>query len=143
MDKVTPVLCENEIDPMEALLRQAEADRDKAIAKKDLAIAERDFARQQYSDLGRLLRQEREAFAKEVRKISERNAKTIVNPALWFSGFIALAFIANILVEYQLMSPLLGVPLGYVFVCVAALFGGVMYERIGVRVKRKHRYRKD
>lgn len=143
MNKVTPVLAENEIDPMEALLRQAEADRDKALAKRDLAIAERDFARQQYSEIGRLLRQERESYAKEIRKSCERHAKSIVNPTLWFSGFVALAFIVNILVDYQLVSPLLGEPLGYACVCISALFFGVMFDRIGVRRKKKNRYGKD
>lgn len=143
MDKVIPVLGEGEIDPMEALLHQAEADRDKALAKRDLAIAERDFARQQYSEIGRLLRQERESFAKEMRKACERHAKSIVNPTLWFSGFVALAFAIKVLVEYQLVSPLLGEPLSYVCICICALFTGVMFERIGTRRKKKHRYGKD
>lgn len=143
MDKVIPILAEDEIDPLEALLHQVEAERDKAIAKRDMAIAERDFARQQYSELGRLLRQERELYAKEIRKSCERHAKSIVNPTLWFAGFVALAFIAKVLVDYQLVSPLLGEPLRYICICVCALFFGVMFERIGVRRKKKHRYGKD
>lgn len=143
MDKVIPVLGEGEIDPMEALLHKAEADRDKALAKRDLAIAERDFARQQYSDIGRLLRQERESFSKEMRKACERHAKSIVNPTLWFSSFVTLAFIVQILVEYQLVSPLLGEPLSYICLFICALFLGVMFERISVKRKKKHRYGKD
>lgn len=143
MEKVTPVLKENEIDPMDAMLRQAEAERDNAFAKRDLALAERDFARQQYSDIGRLLRQERESYAKEIRKTCERHAKSIVNPALWFAGFVALAFIAKVLVDYQLVSPLLGEPLSYVCICICCLFFGVLFERIGVRRKKKHHHGKD
>lgn len=143
MDRVVPVLEENELDPMEALLHQVEAERDKALAKRDLAIAERDFARQQYSEIGRLLRQERESFAKEIRKTCERHAKSIVNPTLWFASFVALAFIVKVLMDYQLVSPLLGEPLSYVFICVSALFGGVMYERINFKIKKKHHHRKD
>lgn len=142
MKEAKPVLKENELDPMEALLRQVEAERDEALSKRDLALAERDFARQQYSDLGRLLRQEREAFAKEIRKACERHAKSIVNPTLWFSGFVALAFIVKVLVDYQLVSPLLGEPFSYICICVCTLFFGVMFERIGVRRKKKHRYGK-
>ena len=143
MDKVVPVIAEGEIDPMEELLHQVEAERDKALAKRDLAIAERDFARQQYSDLGRLLRQERENYAREIRKVCTRHAKSIVNPTLWFAGFVALAFIVRILVDYQLVSPLLGEPLSYACICICTLFFGVMFERIGVKCKKNHNHRKD
>lgn len=136
MEELRMDLEEEAIDPVETRLRQLETER-------DLARAERDFARQQYSDLGRLLRDERDIFAKELRKVCARQAKSIVVPTLWFASFIALALIVSVLMDYQLVSPLLGEPLSYVSICFCTLFFGVMFERISVKFKKKNRFGKE
>ena len=136
-------MCLGEMDPMEAMVRQAEEERNKAICERDAAIADRDFARKQATDLARHLKREREIFAKEIHKANTRFVKSIAKPfALWFAA-ISFAFVINFLMKGELVSPLLGYPVIYVCINICSVFTGILIERIEIRSKAKYHIGKD
>ena len=129
MDTVIPVLAEGEIDPMETMLRQADADRDQALQERDAAIAERDFARKQSSDLAKRLRTEREVYDKTLRRITGKTIQNIRFPFILLMAFAGLALIVCLLVKSEMLSLVLGEPLCYGCICICTFFGGVVWAR--------------
>ena len=129
MDKVIPVLAEGEIDPMEAMVRQAETERDEAIKEKEAAIAARDFAREQSSNLAKRLRCEREVYDKTIRRLTGKIIQNIRFPFIMLMAFAGLALVVGLLVKSEMLSLLVGEPLSYGCVCVCAFFGGVVWAR--------------
>ena len=136
MEKVNPVLEENEIDPMEALVRQADADRDRAIAElaeahneRDSAVAALNLARKQCVQLSRQLRNEREIYEKELRRANGKKIHDIRLPFILFLAFAAMALVVGLLVKGVLISHLLGEPLTYGCICVCSFFGGIVWAR--------------
>ena len=129
MDNVIPVLADGEIDPMEAMLRHAEAERDEARKEAEDAIAARDFARKQSSDLAKRLRCEREIYEKTIRRANGRIIQNIRFPFIMLMAFAGLALVVGLLVKSEMLSLLVGEPLSYACVCVCAFFGGVVWAR--------------
>lgn len=137
MDKAVPVLTENEIDPMEALVREANADRDKALKERDRAVAERDFARKQGTDLAKRLKTEREIYDTTMRRLSGKTIRNIRFPFILFLAFAGLALVVGLLVKGALVSQVLGEPLAYGCICVCSFFGGIVWARTEGRGKSK------
>ena len=137
MDKAVPVLAENEIDPMEALVKEANADRDKALKERDRAVAERDFARKQGCDLANRLKAEREIYGKALHRANGRAIRSIRFPFILFLAFAGLALVVGILVKGGLVSQLLGEPLTYGCICVCSFFGGIVWSRTEGRGRKK------
>ena len=137
MDKVIPVLAEGEIDPIETLLHQLEAERDDAIKEKEAAIAARDFAREQSSNLAKRLRCEREVYDKTIRRLTGKIIQNIRFPFIMLMAFACLAMVASLLVKSEMLSLLIGEPLSYGCICVCTFFGGVVWARTEVRGKKQ------
>ena len=137
MDKAVPVLTENEIDPMEALVKQVNADLDEALKERDRAVAERDFARKQGCDLANRLKAEREIYDKMMHRVSGKTIRSIRFPFILFLAFAGLALVVGLLVKGALVSQLLGEPLTYGCICVCSFFGGIVWARTEGRGKHK------
>lgn len=135
MDTVIPVLAEGEIDPMEAMLRKAEAERDEALNERNEAIAARDFARKQSSDLAKRLRTEREVYDKTIRRINGKTIQNIRFPFILLMAFAGLALIVGLLVKSEVIPLLLGEPVIYGCICVCAFFVGIVWARTESRGK--------
>jgi ABC-type Fe3+-siderophore transport system permease subunit len=124
-----------ELDPMEALVRQADADRDQARQERDEAIAARDFARKQSADIAKRLRCEREIYDKTLRRLNGKIIQDIRFPFILLMAFAGLALIVGLLVKGEMLSLLVGEPLSYGCICVCAFFGGIVWARTESRVK--------
>lgn len=121
-------------DPMEALVRQADADRDQALLERDAAIAERDFARKQSSDYANQLKAERENYDKAIRK-AKGNIYNIRFPFVLLMAFAGMALLLGLLVKSEMLSVTLGESLIYGCICICAFFGGVVWAKTESRGK--------
>lgn len=124
-----------ELDPMEALVRKADADRDRALEDKRLAIAERDFARKQGTELAKQLRTEREIYEKEIRRANRKGIRDIRFPFVLLMAFAGLALMVGLLAKSEMISISLGEPLIYGCICVCSFFGGIVWARTEWRQK--------
>lgn len=124
------------IDPMEALVRQADTERDKALKDRDRAIAERDFARKQGAELAKQLRTEREIYEKEIRRANRKFIRDIRFPFILLLAFAGLSVVAGLLVKCEVLPLLLGEPLIYGCICICTFFGGIVWARTEERGKK-------
>ena len=112
----------------EMLKIQVEAtrkEREKALV--DLAQAEKKI----YS-MRRQADKQNERHDRELDSIRKQMHKPILRPCLAIAGFSILSMLIGMAVDQALVASRLGEPLGYGCIGVAALFAGIIWERMGV-----------
>ena len=145
---------QKECEAMRSMLKEKEAElenanimreqAEKAVEKLALDLQNSKAATEQFkanaADMGKLLKREREgreqdrkAYQTQIEEIRKYVSKPLRLPLILGISAGVLALLVGVCIDRDLMTCVLGDPLGAGLLAVCALFAGVCYERLRLR----------